>query len=303
MKNHCYMKVGGPADLLVEVADKNQLIEAYRLTIKHKLPVFLLGSGSNIIVGDGGIRGVVIKNRADNIKTVSFQGGIKNKLMDLKSAVIEAESGTITNHLVRHTIEESLAGLEYFLGLPGTVGGAIYNNSHYQGELIGDYITSVTVVDKKGRIKSYTNAQMKFAYDRSIIQKTKELIVSAHFSLKGGNKDELWEKATGFAKNRAATQPLSSASSGCIFQNITDSQARMLGLSHTKSAGYLIDQSGLKGLKIGGAQVSDKHANFIVNSGNATAMDIWKLIKKIKREVKKKFGITIKPEVFFVGEA
>jgi len=301
LSNHTYIKIGGPADILIQVNTRQELIDAYTLAKTHHLPIYILGSGSNIIVADGGIRGLVIKNRADQIKTVNFQGGVKDRSVKLASATIEVESGVITNHLVRYTIDEGLAGLEYFLGIPGTVGGAVYNNSHYQQELIGNHIKEVLVLTHRLKQKVYTQSQLKFAYDFSILQLTKELVLSATFTLAGGDKQQLWDKATGFAKNRAETQPLSQPNSGCMFQNLSPSQVEMLGAS-SASTGSLIDQAGLKGIQVGGAQISTKHANFVVNTGAATAADVKKLISLVKRRVKAKFGITLKPEVFFVGD-
>lgn len=301
LSGHCYMKVGGPADILLEVKTSGELIDAYSIASTHHLPVFILGSGSNLLISDLGLRGLVIKNRADQIKTIKFQGGVKNNQLQLSQATIEAESGAITNHLVRYSIDEGLAGLEYFLGLPGTVGGAIYNNSHYQHQMIGDLVHEVKVLDRHLNIKTYTQPELKFGYDTSLLQRTKELILSATFTLPGGDKQVLWDKATTFAKTRASTQPLSLPSSGCMFQNLSPSESELLGLNH-KSVGYLIDQAGLKGTSVGGAKVSDVHANFIVNTGSATATDILKLIKLIKKQVKAKFGITLRPEVFFVGD-
>lgn len=303
LKNHTYIKIGGPADILVDATKKEELIKAYKLAKEMDIPVFVLGGGSNIVVGDGGIRGMVIKNRADNIRVKQFLGGIKNKELKVAGAVLEADSGVITNHLVRYTIDEGLSGLQYFLGLPGTLGGAIYNNSHYQGELIGDYVKEVLVLDDQGNEKIYSHPQLKFKYDYSILQKTKELIISATFTLEGGDKEKLWAQATSFAKNRSESQPLSQPSSGCMFQNISESDARLLGIENlTRSAGYLIDQSGLKNTSVGKMAVSDKHANFMVNTGGASAMDVWNLMKLVKRKVKQKFGVTLKPEVFFVGD-
>ena len=303
LKNHTYIKIGGPADVMIDATTRDELIRSYRLAKSLNIPVFVLGSGSNIVVGDLGIRGLVIKNRADKIRVKQYLGGIKNKQLSVAGAVLEADSGVIVNQLVRHTVGEGLGGLQYFLGLPGTLGGAIYNNSHYQGQLIGDRIKEVLVLDSAGQEKIYTKVQMKFGYDTSILHKTKELVVSATFVLAGGDQDKLWSEATSYAKNRSKTQPLSLPSSGCMFQNISQSQAHLLGIQNiTRGAGYLIDQTGLKGTKVGKMAVSDKHANFMVNLGGASAMDVWNLVKLVRRRVKQKFGITLKPEVFFVGE-
>lgn len=293
LKNHTYMKIGGPADIFVETSTLKQLIRTYRLAQKLKLPIFILGGGSNIVASDKGFRGLVIKNRADEIKLIKSHG----------STLIEAQSGVITNLLVRHVIDKGFKGLEYFLGVPGTVGGAIYNNSHYQSQLIGDYIKDITVLDKKGQEKTYTSQQLDFSYDYSLIQKTKELILSARFALKHANKDKLLDQATDFAKLRASTQPLSQPSSGCMFKNITKSQAKTLGVDKiTTGAGYLIDKAGLKGTRVGNVMISDKHANFIVNLGGGTSKDVKTLVQLIRQKIKEKYGFELKTEVFFVEE-
>ncbi len=301
LSSHTYMKVGGPAELFIEVTIKDQLITTYRLALQHQLPIFILGSGSNIVVSDSGISGLVIKNRADHIQLSNFHGDVTQRNLKVQTAHLQVESGTITNHLVRYSINQGLAGLEYFLGLPGTVGGAIYNNSHYKDQFIGDHITQVTALDHQGKLHTYPKEQLEFAYDHSVFHRTHELIVSATFSLAGGDKKTLWEQATQYAKQRAATQPLSLPSSGCMFKNITQDQAKKAKLDHT-SVGYLIDQAGLKNTRIGDAAVSPKHANFIVNLGSVTATDIKNLVTHIQRHIKTKYNIDLELEVFFIGD-
>ncbi|MFC1653930.1 UDP-N-acetylmuramate dehydrogenase [Patescibacteria group bacterium] len=303
IKNHTWMKVGGAADLFFQANNTHDLIRAIKLSIENKIPYTILGGGSNIVVRDGGIRGLVIKNKANNISVVGVKGGVKNNRVDTLSAKVKAESGAIINHLVRYTLEESLQGLEEFLGVPGTVGGAVYNNSHHLDHLIGSYISQVEVIDKEANIKTYSNDQMKFSYDYSIVQDTGEVVISATFDLKKGNKDELWKAAEAALKRRRDTQPLEIPSSGCMFKNIGKAQALSYKTpNHSTSAGLLIDKSGLKGEKIGGAEVSDVHANFITNKGGATAEDIDKLATLVADRVKEKYGVTLEREVFFIGD-
>ncbi|MFC1751213.1 UDP-N-acetylmuramate dehydrogenase [Pseudomonadota bacterium] len=301
LANHTYIKIGGPADILVQTQNNQELVQVYRLALEYKIPTFFLGSGSNIIVSDQGIRGLVIKNRADSIKLTNFHGDIKSKNIQIDKVGLEVDSGVITNHLVRYSIDQGLSGLEFFLGIPGTVGGAIYNNSHYSEQLIGDRVKSVKTLSRQGKEVSYDHQEIKFDYDYSIFQKNHELILSAVFTLKPSDKIQLWEKATQYAKNRSLSQPLSTPNSGCMFKNITQIQAARAGIHHTTSTGYLIDQAGLKGIHVGDAYVSEKHANFIVNRGNATAQDVKKLVKEIQSKIRKKYRISIQPEVFFIG--
>lgn len=306
MASHTYFKIGGPADVFFEAKSADDLIQAVVSSRKHKIPFFILGSGSNILVGDKGIRGLVIKNRADSIKTKGFHGKISRKKTSLDQAIIEAESGCLVNKLVRYTIEEKLSGLEPFLSLPGTVGGAIYNNSHYRpekDEFFGNFLTQATVLDKENKVKDVDQKYFRFGYDFSVLQKNQEIVIKASFTLKGGKKDKIWKKATKLLKRRNENQPIGIACSGCMFENISQADAMRLATpNHTRSAGYLIDKAGLKGSSIGKARISSVHANFIENTGGATAKEVLQLVDKIKSTVFKQFGVKLKTEVFLVGE-
>ena len=304
--NHTYFKIGGPADLFFEAATAADLTKAVQEAITHQIPFFVLGGGSNILVGDQGFRGLVIKNRADSVRTVGFQGKITQQQTSVKGALVEAESGTLLNKLVRYTIEEGLAGLEMFLSVPGTVGGAIYNNSHYrpeENEFIGNQLHSATLIDKTGQIKEVDHAYFKFGYDFSVLHHTHETVLKAVFSLIGGDKQKLWQQATDMVRRRNTRQPIGIACSGCTFRNISRSDALRLGTpEHTQSAGYLIDKAGCKNLSIGSARVSPVHASFIENLGGATARQVLKLIEQIKQKVFDKFSVKLELEIFMVGE-
>ena len=300
LAKHTYFKLGGVADLFVEVKTKEELVEAVRYAIESKLPYLVLGGGSNVLVSDDGFRGLVIKNKTSAVKIKGFTGGGAKGKLDLKEAIVEAESGVTANYLIRYTLDEGLAGLEDMLGLPGTVGGAVYNNSHHLDKLFADHIIEVEVIGADGIIKKYTNAECQFDYDYSIFHKTKETILSASFQLKRGDKAALWEVATAAVKRRSSTQPLGLPSSGCMFKNITLADRMRLGVP-TASAGYLIDKAGLKGLRVGGAVVSDVHANFIINDGTATSKDVSCLVENIKQKIKDKFGVSLVEEVIKIG--
>lgn len=300
LAQHTYFKIGGIADQFVEVKTKAELIEAIAYALKAKLPYLVLGGGSNVLVNDAGFRGLVIKNRTSTVRIKGFVGGGAKGKLDLKEAIVEAESGVTTNYLIRYTLDEGLAGLEDMLGLPGTVGGAVYNNSHHLDKLFADHIIEVEVLDTDGQLKKYTNAECQFAYDYSIFHKTKETILSASFQLKRGDKKALWDIATAAVKRRSRTQPLGLPSSGCMFKNITLADRLRLGIP-TASAGYLIDKAGLKGLRIGGAVVSAVHANFIINEGTATSADVYALVEAVKHKIKDKFGISLVEEVIPIG--
>lgn len=300
LAKHTYFKLGGPADYFVEAKTKEELVEAVRYAIEQKLPYLVLGGGSNVLIGDQGFRGLVIKNRTSSVKIKGFAGGVEKGKLDLKEAIVEADSGVTANYLIRYTLDEGLAGLEDMLGLPGTVGGAVYNNSHHLDKLWGDHLVEVEVLDLEGKIKKYTQKECQFDYDYSVFHKTKETILSASFQLKRGDKAKLWEVATEAVKRRSSTQPLGLPSSGCMFKNISLADRMRLGVP-TASAGYLIDKAGLKGLSVGGAKVSDVHANFIVNDGTAKASDVNELVALVRIKVKEKFGVDLIEEVILIG--
>lgn len=297
---HTSIKIGGPAKYYSEALNKEDLINAVRTALQLKIPYFVLGGGTNVLFKDGGFDGLVIRNKAQAISIQGFKGKIQKGQLNLNEIILEAESGATINQLVRYTIEESLQGLEYFLGQPGTVGGSVYNNSHWKGNLIGDCTISAEIINSNGEAEEVAKNYFKFGYDQSILQKTKETVLSVKFKLVKGNKDTLWQVANETLAYRKETQP-AFPSLGCTFQNINKSDAMRLATPNlTCSAGYLIDAAGLKGKAIGGAQISEKHANFILNTGNATSSDVLSLIKLIKFKVVEKFGVTLKEEIVII---
>lgn len=299
LAKHTYFKLGGPADQFVEVATRDELIAAVQYAIKEKLPYLILGGASNVLIADAGFHGLVIKNKTSKIELKGFTGSASNGKVDLKEILVTAESGVPANLLIRYTIDQGLAGLEDMLGLPGTVGGAVYNNSHHLDKLWGDHIVEVEVLDQGGNLKKYSHDDMHFAYDYSVLHKTHETVLSATFQLTKGDKTALWEIANAAVKRRATTQPLGRPSSGCMFKNISLADKMRLGVP-TPSAGYLIDKAGLKGLRIGGAYVSDVHANFIVHDGAATSQDVKGLVEKIKQKIKAQYGVDLEEEVISI---
>lgn len=301
LSKHTYFKLGGQADIFYEAKTVDELASVVQVAILYKVPYLVIGGGSNILVTDAGYRGLVIKNKTGSIQLKGFAGGVEKGKLDLKEAIVQADSGVPANLLIRYTLDQGLAGLEHMLGLPGSVGGAVYNNSHHLDKLFGDHIVEVSALDKEGKIKKYTQKELQFDYDYSIFHKTKEIVLSASFLLKRGDKNILWETANAAVKRRTTTQPLGEASSGCMFKNIPLADSMRLG-TPTQSVGYLIDKAGLKGLRVGGAYVSEVHANFVVNDGTATSADVLNLIKKIKAKIKAKFGVNLELEVILIGE-
>lgn len=303
LSKHTYFKIGGPADLLYEAKTSEELKTAVQTAIMHKIPYLVIGGGSNILVTETGFRGLVIKNRSSSIILKGFAGGVDKGKLDLKEAIVQSDSGVPANLLIRYTLDQGLSGLEEMLGLPGSVGGAVYNNSHHLDKLFGDHIVEVEAISADGEIKKYTQKELQFDYDYSIFHKTKEIVLSATFQLKRGDKDALWEIANSAVKRRATTQPLGIPSSGCMFKNIPLADAMRLGTPDTtQSVGYLLDKAGLKGLAVGGASVSQVHANFIVNDGTATSKDVLALIEDIRHKVKAKYGVDLELEVIVIGQ-
>lgn len=280
---YTYMKSGGPAEVFIEVKHAVDLAAVVKFCVDHKIKFTVLGGASNVIISDKGIRGLVIKNQSAEI---SIERGEH-------FARVVVESGASTNIVVRKTIDEGLEGLEYFLGVPGTIGGAIYNNSHYLSELIGNAVKEVEIFNlQTASIQTLSQEQMEFAYDYSVLQKTHDLVLKVTFELQYGNKDSLEQKAREVSKKRASTQPLGKPSSGCIFKNYHKPNGEVL------HAGQLIDEAGLKGYRIGDVMVSDVHANFIVNVGHATSKQVLELAEYIKGVIKQKHGIELEKEVF-----
>lgn len=305
MARYTTLKIGGPAEYFFVVQTSDEVVKAVKAALEAKLPYFVLGGGSNIIVSDKGLKGLVIRNESRSIKIVKRLGSVKNGETKFSQALVEADTGVLMNQLVRFTCDESLGGLERHLGLPGTVGGAIYMNSKWTKPptYVGDVLMSAKVLDGQGNVKVVDQKYFDFAYDQSILQKTHETVLSAIFLLHAEDKKKLWETAQSSMEYRKATQPLGVATAGCTFRNIALSDAlRLVTPNRTTSAGYLVDQVGLKNFQIGKAKFSDKHANFILNLGGATAQNVKDLIDEAKKRVKERFNVEIEPEIVLLGE-
>ena len=281
-------RVGGPADWFLEIGATADVVDAIGLARAHDVPVTLLGGGSNVLVRDGGIRGLVIRVRGGEIA------------LDDPGAV-RADAGVTINGLVRWTLAHGVAGLERWAGTPGTVGGAIRGNAHFRGAAIGDLVRSVCLLSPDGRVVHVPAAAMEFAYDRSRLQRTAEVLLSATFLAGVGNPIGLRETARASLAFRKRTQPLHLPSAGCIFQNPDPTRDRVPP-DVPWSAGALIDRAGLKGARVGGAMVSEIHANFLVNTGGASAADILDLVALVERTVHERFGVTLRREIVVMGE-
>jgi UDP-N-acetylmuramate dehydrogenase len=280
--------VGGPADWLLETRSSDEIVRALELAAEVDVRVTILGGGSNVLVSDDGVRGLVLRPR----------GGVVTRVDEGR---VRADAAVTINGLVRWTILRGAAGLEAWAGTPGTVGGAIFGNAHFSGRLIGSLVTDVAVADRAGRTSELPAAEMEFGYDCSRLQRTGEVLLSATFRVHPGDPSALRWKARESLAFRKRTQPLESPSAGCVFQNPQLGRDRLPdGLPF--SAGALVDRAGLKGAAIGGARVSPTHGNFIVNEGHATADDVRQLIERCRREVRDRFGVELRDEVVYLGE-
>jgi UDP-N-acetylmuramate dehydrogenase len=277
-------KVGGPADVLLETRGGQEIVHALAVAKAHEVPVRMLGGGSNVLVPDDGLRGLVIRPRGGDVSVVGDR-------------LVRADASITINGLVRWTINRGYAGLEAFAGTPGTVGGAIYGNVHWKQVNIGELVDSVRLVRPDGMQLQVPADRMEFGYDDSRLKRTDEVVLWAAFrATPGANPEALRATARASLAFRKQTQPLESPSAGCIFMN-PDPVRDTVPAGIPRSAGALVDRAGLKGAREGGAQVSTTHANFIVNDGTATAADIAALIDRCTRAVREQFGVTLREEI------
>ena len=280
-------KVGGPADFLLSADSADDVRRVLPIARDLGLPVTFLGGGSNVLVSDDGIRGLVIRMKGGQVR-------------QLAADRICADAGVTINGLVRWTINHGLAGLEAWAGTPGTVGGAIFGNAHFQGRNISDLVVAVTLIATDGRAEDVATADMEFAYDFSRLHRTGEVVLAADFRVSPGQPDALRAVAHDSLAYRKRTQPLASPSAGCIFQN-PDPRRDRVPDGIPWSAGALVDRAGLKGARQGQARVSPTHANFIINEGDATAAEVRELIDRCKREVRRQFGVDLREEIVYLG--
>src|SRR5690554_56408 len=279
MKKHTSFRIGGPADIMVVPHDTEQVKTAIEIFKAHNIPYFIMGRGSNLLVRDKGIRGGVIK-LAD--------GFSKAKVTDRQ---IQAQAGILLSSLSNLALRAELTGLEFASGIPGTLGGAVAMNAGAYGGEIKDVIEKVIVLDENQKVLSFTNSEMNFGYRKSIVQNTKMIVLEVYMTLEKGNYQESKEKIKELTKRRREKQPLNYPSAGSTFK-------RPVGYY----AGKLIQDSGLKGMRVGNAQISELHSGFIINMGDATAEDVIKLIEKVKTRVYDRIGVNLEPELKIIGE-
>jgi UDP-N-acetylmuramate dehydrogenase len=288
LKRLTTFRVGGPADYLVSTRSSEEIVTALALAREEGVPVTVLGGGSNVLIADTGVRGLVIRPRCGDIR----------RLDDTR---VNADAAVTINGLVRWTIVHRAAGLEAWAGTPGTVGGAIWGNAHFGGALIGALVSETRLAAPGGTVCSVPAAAMRFGYDRSRLQETGEVLLSATFQVLPGDPAALRSTARGSLAHRRRTQPLETPSAGCVFRNPEPGRDRVPERIPW-SAGALVDRAGLKGVAIGGARVSPVHGNFIVNDGSATAADIRRLIERCRAVVRERFGVSLREEIVYLGD-
>jgi UDP-N-acetylmuramate dehydrogenase len=278
MNRYTSIKVGGPADALLFPKDLEELKAVVRHAKRRRIPILLLGNGTNLIVRDGGLRGWV----------VSLVRGLKK--VQTEGEVLECEAGVPLQRVVRTCMEAGLSGFEPFFGIPGSIGGALAMNAGAWGVEIKDLVLSVTCLNSAGRIVERDRPRLKFGY-RHLDIPASWIILKGRFQLKRGKREKIHEAVKGYSQIRRRTQPLGCHSAGSIFKNPKEGPA-----------GKWIEEAGLKGFRMGQAMVSERHANFIVNLGKARAEDILQVIDRVEKQVYEQKGISLQREVRVVGE-
>ncbi|MFQ6818616.1 MAG: UDP-N-acetylmuramate dehydrogenase [Blautia sp.] len=279
MSSHTTFRIGGPAEVFLMPESYEQIRSALALCREEGVPYFVLGNGSNLLVSDSGYRGVIIqmdRNMGD---------------IELKGTEIRACAGALLSSVAAAARKASLTGFEFAGGIPGTLGGAVVMNAGAYGGEMKDVLREVTVMTKEGDIRVIPSDRLELGYRTSIIKKTGYLVLEAVISLEKGDPQAIQEKTKELASKRTEKQPLDYPSAGSTFKR-----------PEGYFAGKLIMDSGLRGFRVGGAQVSEKHCGFVINTGGATAKDVKELMDHVIRTVKENYNITLEPEVKFLGE-
>ncbi|MBN1777274.1 MAG: UDP-N-acetylmuramate dehydrogenase [Clostridiales bacterium] len=283
MSRYTSLALGGPAEMLVEVSDDGQPAEILRIAKRFNVPVHVIGNGSNLLVKDGGLRGLAL-HFGDKFGDIS-----EPATHDGAAYTITAQSGALLSALANAAADAGLTGLEFAAGIPGTVGGGVRMNAGAYGGELGNFVVNVTCVDREGEMASYTREEMQFGYRKSRL--TGEIVLYVTVMLRKSSEDAVRVAMRELNARRRDKQPLTMPCCGSTFKR---PQGRF--------AGELIESCGLKGYCIGGVSVSEKHANFLVNDQNGTAKEYLELMEHVQRTVKKETGIELEPEVQIIGE-
>ena len=279
MSQHTTFRIGGPADVFVMPENYEQIREVLRLCKEEKLPFFVLGNGSNLLVSDSGYRGVIIQMDR-NMEEIRLDG-----------EEIHACAGALLSSVAVAARNASLTGFEFAGGIPGTIGGAAVMNAGAYGGELKDVLKEVTVMTREGEILTILAEKMEMGYRTSIIKTAGYLVLEAVISLKKGDEEAIRATMKDLSERRTEKQPLDYPSAGSTFKR-----------PEGYFAGKLIMDSGLRGYRVGGAQVSEKHCGFVINAGGATAEDVRSLMDHVIRVVREKYGVTLEPEVKFLGD-
>ena len=281
MSRYTSFKVGGPAEYLIKIEKVEELQQILKIAKENKIPLTIIGNGSNILVTDKGIKGIVLKIEIKKLE-IEINGE------DVK---VTTGSGNKLGELAQKLAAQEISGLEFAAGIPGTIGGAIRMNAGAHGSEMKDIVETVTYLDEDGAIQKIENSQAEFEYRNSIFSKKKYIIIETEMTFKKGNKEYILGQMKEYMNYRKEKQPIEYPSAGSTFKRGADF-----------ITAKLIDECGLKGYQIGGAQISEKHAGFIINKENATAEDIVKLIRYTEEQIYNKFGKKIETEIEILGE-
>lgn len=278
MRKHTSFKIGGPAEIFISAGSAEEAVRAVRLCREENIPFEIIGNGSNLLVADCGVRGAVI----------CIGRGMSR--ITIENNIMRAEGGALLSAAARAAQRASLSGMEFAAGIPGTVGGGIYMNAGAYGGEMKSIVRSVLYADGEGSIKRAEKDELDFSYRHSMFSDKKLIILEAEIELKHGDAEKIKEEMAELNRRRAEKQPLEYPSAGSTFKR-----------PEGAFAGRLIEEAGLRGFSVGGAAVSEKHAGFVVNLGNAAAKDVSELINSVSNTVFEKFGIRLEPEVRFMG--
>ena len=279
MSRHTTFRIGGPADLFVVPKSVDEIAEVLKICREEKAPYFILGNGSNLLVSDKGYRGVVVQ---------LYRGFGK---ITVSGEEIHAQAGALLSGIAAAARDASLIGFEFAGGIPGTLGGAAVMNAGAYGGEMKDVLKEVTVLTPEGEILTLQADELHMGYRTSVVKEAGYIVLEAVLSLAKGDPEAIRSRMQELAGMRSSKQPLSYPSAGSTFKR-----------PEGYFAGKLIMDSGLRGYQVGGAQVSEKHCGFVINAGNATAEDVCRLMADVQRIVREKFGVTLEPEVKFLGE-
>lgn len=279
MSRHTTFRIGGPADYFVLPRSSGELAAVIAFCRKEQVPWHIIGNGSNLLVGDRGVRGVVIQ-LFKNFQNISVEG-----------ETVTLQAGVINSLAAKRILDAGLTGFEFAAGIPGTIGGAVVMNAGAYGGEMKEVISEATVLDENGEFLTLSNSELEMGYRTSIVARRGYVVTEAKLSLRHGVREEIAARMEELKEKRVAKQPLEYPSAGSTFKR-----------PEGYFAGKLIMDAGLRGFSVGGAQVSEKHCGFVINTGDATAADVVALMEAVQQRVQEKFGVRLEPEVKRLGE-